>query len=201
MKNLFIILLFISGSVSSQTTKVSGLYILDPLSAVYQKTVADTLFYNVTFRQSLLDSIRNAVSVNNTQTSQINGQATQIAATQVNVAKNTADITALQQGGSTPTALSPNIQSSATYTIKSTDRERVIVFTSNSPITCTIPAGLVSGFNTRVVQAGTGTVTLRGSLTVLTNINSYFRTNKKNADVEIENTLSETYNLVGNLKL
>jgi len=53
-----------------------------------------------------------------------------------------------------------------TYTLQSTDRGRIIRFTSNSPITVTLPNGLADGFDCTIVKAGSGNITLSATTTL-----------------------------------
>ena len=53
-----------------------------------------------------------------------------------------------------------NTQSGASYTLTINDNGRVIVFTSGSAVTLTVPSGLGSGFSCSVVQYGAGQVTV-----------------------------------------
>jgi len=53
-----------------------------------------------------------------------------------------------------------NTQSAASYTLKTSDNGKVLVFTSGSSVTLTIPSGLSVGFNCSIVQYGAGQVTV-----------------------------------------
>lgn len=58
----------------------------------------------------------------------------------------------------TPQAI--NTQSGTTYTLRSSDNGKVVVFTNGSAVTLTIPSGLGAGFNCSIIQYGAGQVTV-----------------------------------------
>jgi hypothetical protein len=53
-----------------------------------------------------------------------------------------------------------NTQSATSYTLTVADNGRVVVFTSGSNVTLTVPSGLGSGFSCSIVQYGAGQVTV-----------------------------------------
>ena len=62
-------------------------------------------------------------------------------------------------------------ESGTTKTLAATDNGTIIVCSSNSAITITVPASLPSGFNCMIIQNGSGQVSLSASSTTLNNRN------------------------------
>ena len=60
-----------------------------------------------------------------------------------------------------------NVQSGTSYTLVDGDNAKQIITTNSSPVTITIPTGLITGFNCEVYQQGTGKVTVVASGTTL----------------------------------
>jgi hypothetical protein len=58
------------------------------------------------------------------------------------------------------TAQAINTQSDTSYTVKSSDNGKVIVFTSGSAVSVTVPSNLGVGFNCSIIQYGTGQVSV-----------------------------------------
>ncbi len=52
-----------------------------------------------------------------------------------------------------------NTQAGAAYTLQASDNNGLLVFTSGSPVTLSVPAGLGPGFFVTILQAGAGVVT------------------------------------------
>jgi hypothetical protein len=50
-----------------------------------------------------------------------------------------------------------------TYTLSETDRSQILLFTNAAAITLTVPTGLSTLFDTMLVQAGTGQITVTGA--------------------------------------
>lgn len=67
-----------------------------------------------------------------------------------------AAIAGISTGGGIP---SSRVVSGQTYTLVPEDKSRPIVFTSNTPVNCTVPASLGDSFNCTIIQAGNGVVT------------------------------------------
>lgn len=131
-------------------------------------------------------------------TTMVSGMATPLQIMQLN--KATTDITSMQGAAGSVINLNPIIYPGNAYTATDTALNRVVVCTSNTAVTFTIPSGLKKGFFCRVTQAGKGTISFKGSGATLLQRLNYFRSLTDNADIYFYNTLQNTYNLCGNLK-
>lgn len=69
--------------------------------------------------------------------------------------------------------ISVNTQSGTSYTLQASDNGKVVEFTSNSAVTCTLPSGLGTTFGCTIMQAGSGQVTLSASGTTIQNRQSF----------------------------
>lgn len=75
-----------------------------------------------------------------------------------------------------------------TYTLLTPDIGAILVFTSNTPVTLTVPAALVTpGVNFTIVQGGDGQVTLSGDATLIGEKGTY-GTNGKNSVIYLDTT-------------
>ena len=87
------------------------------------------------------------------------------------------------------------------YTIISSDNGKIITMSAASGITLTVPSGLEIGFNTTVIQLGTGSVGISAGAGVT--LNAYgvtaYRLSGQHAAVSIISYLSNTYNIAGGL--
>lgn len=91
--------------------------------------------------------------------------------------------------------------SGTNYTLNDSAYGRVIVCSSDNPITFNVPPGLKTPFNCRITPAGNGIITFKPGIGVsLLNRSKLFKSSGANADIEIYNTSLNTYNLCGNLK-
>lgn len=92
------------------------------------------------------------------------------------------------------------ISSAATsLSLSSTHNGRTIVFSSNSPITVTVPTGLGAGFCVTVIQSGTGVVTFSASGTTLNSFQNLLSTAGQHASASLLATAADTFNLSGAL--
>lgn len=69
-----------------------------------------------------------------------------------------------------------NNQTGTTYSLQNSDNGKVVTLNNASPITLTIPSGLMSGFNCSIVQLGAGQVTIAASGTTINNRQSFTKT-------------------------
>jgi len=90
------------------------------------------------------------------------------------------------------TAQAINTQSGTTYTLKTTDNGKVIVFTNGSAVTLTIPSGLGVGFNCSVVQYGTGQVAVSAGAGVTLRLRS--SANKTGGQYSVSSLISVVAN-------
>ena len=67
-------------------------------------------------------------------------------------------------------------ESGTSKTLGASDNGAVLMFTSNSAITITVPTGLNVGFSVSVIQAGTGQITFSASSTTINNRQSHTKT-------------------------
>jgi len=79
------------------------------------------------------------------------------------------------------------------HTLVSSNNGRVLVFTSNSAVTLTVPSGLPVGFNCLIVQKGSGQVTLSASSTNIYNRNSHTKTAGQYAIMTLVSISSNTF--------
>ncbi|MDI6033287.1 hypothetical protein QLS91_09395, partial [Flavobacterium sp. LB2P84] len=85
------------------------------------------------------------------------------------------------------------------YSLVQADNGKMLNFTSASPITLTVPAGLSPGFNCLVVQYGTGVITFAGSGTTVVNKNNFIKTNGLYAIVTIVSPVTNVFITSGNM--
>jgi len=85
-----------------------------------------------------------------------------------------------------------NTISTSSYTLNNDDNGTVVVFTSSSAITLTIPAGLTQRFTCSVVQYGTGQVTVTAGAGVTLRLRG--STNKTGGQYAIASLLSVVAN-------
>jgi hypothetical protein len=86
----------------------------------------------------------------------------------------------------------------ASRTLTDADCGTVLVSTSATAVTLTVPAGLAPGFNIKVVQSGAGAVTIAaGAGATVANVSSYTKTSGVNSEVGITNKALNAYILTG----
>ncbi len=108
----------------------------------------------------------------------------------------------MADGSLRSTLINTNVQSGTTYTLVNTDNMKQIIFTNSSAITVTIPSGLTVGFNTEVLQQGTGQITFVQSGTTLRYSSFELPTTyERYSLVAIDNipNVTEEYHLFGQL--
>ena len=85
-----------------------------------------------------------------------------------------------------------NTQAGTTYALTVNDNGRVIVFTSASGVTLTVPSGLDLGFSCSIVQYGTGQVTISAGSGVTLRLRS--NANKTGGQYAVASLLSVVAN-------
>ena len=87
----------------------------------------------------------------------------------------------------------------ASRTLSGSDNGTVLVFTSGSAITVTVPV-LTVGFNCLLIQRGAGTITVAASGTALYSEGSKVQSNAQNAPITVLYTATNAVQLGGSLK-
>jgi hypothetical protein len=91
-----------------------------------------------------------------------------------------------------------NTQSGTTYTLNNNDNGKIVVFTSASAITLTVPTGLTKQFTCSVVQYGAGQITFAaGSGATLRLRGSTNKTGGQYAIASLISVVSNEYILAG----
>lgn len=67
-------------------------------------------------------------------------------------------------------------QVGTSYPLTNNDIDTLILFTNNSDITLTVPAGLRTDFNCAIAQLGTGKITFTASSTTILNVDGFTKT-------------------------
>ncbi len=97
--------------------------------------------------------------------------------------------------------ISVNTQSGTSYTLQASDNGKVVEFTSNSAVACTLPSGLGTTFGCTIMQAGSGQVTLSASGTTIQNRQSFTKTAGQYASFVILPTgTTNTYRTQGDMQ-
>jgi len=102
-------------------------------------------------------------------------------------------------GGYRITSSAINTQTGTTYSLLSTDNGKIITMNNGSAITLTVPSGLPVGFNTTVIQLGTGQVGITGSSTTLNSFESKFKLAGQHAAASIISYTTNVFNVAGGL--
>jgi hypothetical protein len=102
-------------------------------------------------------------------------------------------------GGYIITSSAINTQTGTTYSLLSTDNGKIITMNNGSAITLTVPSGLPVGFNTTVIQLGTGQVEITGSSTTLNSFESKFKLAGQHAAASIISYTTNVFNVAGGL--
>ncbi len=86
------------------------------------------------------------------------------------------------------------------FSLANADNGEIITINSSVAINVTIPSGLLTGFNTMIVQLGTGVITfVAGSGVTIRSFGGFVNTAGQNAAVSITNIAQNQYHLGGNL--
>lgn len=102
-------------------------------------------------------------------------------------------------GGYRITSNAINALTGTTYSLLSSDNGKVITWSNASGVTLTVPSGLPVGFNTTVIQIGTGSVGITGSGTTLNSFEGKLRTAGQHVAVSIISYSSNVFNIAGGL--
>lgn len=97
-----------------------------------------------------------------------------------------------------------NVIPGAAYTLTAADFDKKLIFTSNAPVTVTIPANIVNdGVQTTLRQAGNGQITIvAGAGVVLTKSDfDTFKTAAKGSVVGVDCDTANSYHVYGQLEL
>lgn len=90
--------------------------------------------------------------------------------------------------------------SSATYTLTTADAGAAVIFTSNVPVTVTVPNNVFNlGVNIDLVQVGLGQVLIAGATNVIVNATPGYRTRARYSVVSLMQYASNTWILAGDL--
>jgi len=92
-----------------------------------------------------------------------------------------------------------NSQSGTTYTLLGSDNGKVIVWNTASSATLTVPSGLAVGYNTTVIQTGSGGIGITGSGTTLNSFEGKLTTAGQHAAVSLISYSSNVFNIAGGL--
>jgi hypothetical protein len=94
---------------------------------------------------------------------------------------------------------SGNVVNDATTarTLGASDNGKTIVFSSSSAVTVTVNTGLAAGFSCKIIQGGTGTVSINAGTATRQSRGSLFATNGQYAQVELTWVATDTYVISG----
>jgi hypothetical protein len=154
---------------------------------------AQTMVYDTTIVKTPLNVVRTGGSVKDSlvmpaATTSVNGYMTAAAMTEL----------AALAGGS-PVFPVTNTRSSS-YTIQTSDFNKMINVATGTNTTVTLPAGLPDGFSCRVIQGGGVITFVAGAGVSIRSAYNYRRTQIANAVVTIVNLGNNTYSISGNLR-
>ncbi len=89
----------------------------------------------------------------------------------------------------------------ASYVLSAQDSGKYLLFTSSSIISCSIPAGLISGFNVTISQEGSGQVVFIPGVNNLYNRQNHTKTAGQYASVNLVCKATNEFNLLGDTDL
>jgi len=93
-----------------------------------------------------------------------------------------------------------NALTGTTYALLSTDNGKIITWNNNTQgVTLTVPSGLPVGFNTTIIQIGTGSVGITGSGVTLNSFEGKLRIVGQHGAVSIISYASNVFNVAGGL--
>jgi len=93
-----------------------------------------------------------------------------------------------------------NALTGTTYALLSTDNGKIITWNNNTQgVTLTVPSGLPVGFNTTIIQTGTGSVGITGSGVTLNSFEGKLRIVGQHGAVSIISYASNVFNVAGGL--
>lgn len=102
-------------------------------------------------------------------------------------------------GGYRITSNAINALTGTTYSLLAADNGKVITWNNASGVTLTVPSGLPVGFNTTIIQIGTGSVGITGSGVTLNSFEGKLRIVGQHAAVSIISYSSNVFNVAGGL--
>ena len=106
----------------------------------------------------------------------------------------------VSDGGYRITSSAINALTGTTYTLLASDNGKVITWNNNtSGVTLTVPSGLPVGFNTTIIQIGTGSVGITGSGVTLNSFEGKLRLAGQHAAVTVISYASNIFNVAGGL--
>jgi len=154
-----IILLFLPFIGVSQVTKVSNLNMYYPFDFKYSgKTPQGDSTWDGRLFQPFIDSLRNAVATNNTQSAQITSLSSQGVSNTAAITTLTNDLKTANERIARLEALAPGLPvpvevTTNSYTITPNDNGKTIYVYTNATITLNIQG---AGFKCKVIRMGTG---------------------------------------------
>jgi hypothetical protein len=185
------------------STDGAGLRIAQATSGASSRTGAirlgraSTLAFN-TYLENVSGVFTIYNGVGNTGTNLFNINTTQ-ANFGVPIAGVTFNAAIVSDGGYRITSSAINTLTGTTYSLLTSDNGKVITWNNSSAVTLTIPSGLPVGYNTTIIQIGTGTIGITGSGTTLNSFENKFRTAGQHAAVGIISYSSNVFNIAGGL--
>lgn len=90
--------------------------------------------------------------------------------------------------------------SGTTDTLLTTDNGKLLVYTSATDITLTVPAGLGAGFKATILQTAAGKVIFTASSTTILNIDSFTKTKGIGAIAEIISGVTNIFSTIGQMQ-
>jgi len=105
----------------------------------------------------------------------------------------------VSDGGYRITSSAINAQSGTTYTLLTTDNGKIITMNNGSTITLTVPTGLPIGFNTTVIQLGSGQVGITAASTTLNSFEGKLKLAGQHAAASIISYTTNVFNVAGGL--
>lgn len=92
-----------------------------------------------------------------------------------------------------------NVIAGTTHTVLASDNGKLLVFTSGSAVTVTVPSGLGEGFQADIVQAGAGQVSLSASGVTITSEDSKLKLTKQGSAATLAAYSADSFILAGGL--
>jgi hypothetical protein len=92
-----------------------------------------------------------------------------------------------------------NVQTGTSYSLLSSDNGKIITMSNASTITLTVPSGLPIGFNTTVIQIGSGQVGITSSGVTLNSFESKYNLAGQHAAASIISYTTNVFNVAGGL--
>jgi hypothetical protein len=102
-------------------------------------------------------------------------------------------------GGYRITSSAINAQTGTSYTLLTSDNGKIITMSNGSAITLTVPSGLPIGFNTTIIQLGTGQVGITASSTTLNSFEGKLNLAGQHAAASIISYTTNVFNVAGGL--